>query len=120
MAENENKRGISEKEALEFAIELIGDADIEGAAEVVTKLEKMVDARSKKRDYTPDPEKIAKGNEFAAMWAEDTFKAVDVKIALGFEKAQPATGICTTMVNAGLWEVVPTTETVKVYRVVNA
>ena len=118
MAENnEKKRGISEKEVLNWVRELVEDCEIDGADEVLEKLDKMIEARSKTREYKPDEAKIAKGNEFAAMWTGDTFKASDVKLALGLDNAQKANGICSVMVNTGAWEVVPSVETVRVYKV---
>ena len=118
MAENtENKRGISEKDVLNWVRDLVEDCELEGAEEVLEKLDKMIEQREKKREYKPDAEKIAKGKEFAEMWTGETFKASDVRIALGLKNAQQANGICSVMVNTGNWELVPSVETVRVYRV---
>ena len=114
---NEKKRGISEKEVLTWVRNLVEDCEIEGSEEVLEKLNKMIEQREKKREYKPDEAKIAKGNEFAAMWTGDTFKASDVKVALNLDSAQKANGICSVMVNTNAWEVVPSVETVRVYKV---
>ena len=105
MAEN---KMITEVEALRAA--LAGDLN----DEVITKLNHMIEVRSRKRDRKPDDSKrlanIALGEQFAEGFEGETFKAADVAAALGVSVAK-ACAICKAMG----WAEVPTTEKVKVY-----
>ena len=91
-------------------------AALEGnlTAEVVEKLEHMIEVRSRKRERKKDDSKrlanIALGEQFAEGFSGETFKAVDVANALGVTVAK-ASAICKAMG----WETVPTTEKVNVY-----
>lgn len=91
-------------------------AALEGnlTAEVIEKLEHMIEVRSRKRDRKPDDSKkfanIALGEQFAEGFEGETFKAADVAAALGVSVAK-ACAICKAMG----WETVPTTEKVNVY-----
>jgi hypothetical protein len=82
--------------------------------ETVAKLNHMIEVRSRKRVRKPDDSKrlanIALGEEFAAGFEGETFKAADVANALGVSVAK-ASAICKAMG----WEKVPTTEKVAVY-----
>lgn len=82
--------------------------------ETVAKLNHMIEVRSRKRDRKPDDSKrlanIALGEEFAANFTGETFKAADVAAALGVSVAK-ACAVCKVME----WNEVPTTEKVKVY-----
>lgn len=82
--------------------------------ETVAKLNHMVAIRSKKRDRKPDNSKtlanIALGEQFAASFDGETFKARDVADNLGVSVAK-ASAICKAMG----WEKVPSTEKVAVY-----
>lgn len=82
--------------------------------ETVAKLNHMIEVRSRKRDRKPDDSKrlanIALGEEFAANFTGETFKAADVAATLGVSVAK-ACAVCKVMG----WNEVPTTEKVKVY-----
>ena len=82
--------------------------------EVREKLEAMLATRKKPRVRKKDDSKrlanIALGEQFAASWEGETFKAADVANALGVSAAK-ASAICKAME----WETVPTTEKVNVY-----
>lgn len=82
--------------------------------ETVAKLNHMIEVRSRKRVRKPDDSKrlanIALGEQFAAGFEGETFKAADVANALGVSVAK-ASAICKAME----WEKVPTTEKVAVY-----
>ena len=82
--------------------------------EVREKLEAMLATRKKPRVRKKDDSKrlanIALGEEFAAKWDGDIFKAADVANVLGVSPAK-ASAICKAMG----WETVPTTEKVNVY-----
>lgn len=86
----------------------------EMTAEVVAKIEHMIEVRSRKHERKPDDSKrlanIALGEEFASRFEGDTFKASDVANVLGVSVAK-ASAICKAMG----WETVPTTEKVNVY-----
>jgi len=105
MAEN---KGITEVAAIRAAL------NGELTPEVVEKLEHMIEVRSRKRERKTDDSKrlanIALGEEFAANFEGETFKAADVANALGVSVAK-ACAICKVMD----WDEVPTTEKVKVY-----
>ena len=100
---------ITEVEALNAA--LAGDLN----DEVVAKIEHMIEVRSRKRERKPDDSKrlanIVLGEEFAAGFTGETFKAADVAAALNVSTAK-ANAICKAMG----WEKVPATEKVNVYK----
>lgn len=81
----------------------------------VAKLEHMIEVRGRKRERKADDSKrlanIALGEQFAADFEGETFKAADVADALGVSKPK-ANAICKAMG----WYEVPTTEKVKVYK----
>ena len=99
---------ITEVEALRAA--LAGEM----TAEVVAKIEHMIEVRSRKHVRKVDTSKrdanIALGESFAEGFHGETFKAADVAAALGVSVAK-ASAICKAMG----WEKVPTTEKVAVY-----
>lgn len=99
---------MTEVEALRAA--LAGDLN----DEVIAKINHMIEVRSRKRVRKTDDSKrlanIALGEEFAANFEGETFKASDVATALGVSVAK-ACAICKAMG----WNEVPTTEKVKVY-----
>ena len=82
--------------------------------EVIAKLEAMLATRKKPRNRKKDDSKrlanIALGEEFAAKWEGDTFKAADVASTLGVSPAK-ASAVCKAME----WELVPSTEKVNIY-----
>ena len=113
MAEEKNVK-VTEVQALEVAIDFLGDAGNE-FADVVEKLEKMLATRQKPRERKTDDSKrlanIERGKKFAEVWNGDTFKAADVASVLEVSIPQ-ANQVCKAMG----WEKVPTTEKVNVYK----
>lgn len=105
MAEN---KGITEVQALQAVVEFAP------TDEVREKIEHMIEVRSRKRDRKPDDSKrlanIALGEQFAAQWTGETFKAADVASTLGVSPAKAS-----AIAKAMDWEIVPTTEKVNVY-----
>ena len=118
------KKGMTEIEALTLAVEMfkhheyganeIFMTEIEGIP-AVKKLEHMIEVRSRKHERKADDSKrlanIALGEEFAANFKGETFKAADVAAALHVTTAK-ASAICRTMG----WEKVPSSEKVLVYK----
>jgi hypothetical protein len=104
-----NEIKMTEVQALRNA--LAGQLD----EQTVEKLNHMIEVRSRKRDRKPNTAKrdanIALGEKFAEIWDEETFKAANVAEILEVSKPK-ANAICKAMG----WEVVPTTEKVKVYK----
>ena len=102
------EKKMTRKEALTIAIEVVEN---EEAREV---LQKMYDQVTKPRIRKPNTEKrdanIALGEQFAANFEGETFKAADVAEVLEVSKPK-ANAICKAMG----WDEVPTTEKVKVY-----
>lgn len=82
--------------------------------ETVTKLNHMIEVRSRKRERKTDDSKrlanIALGEQFAETFTGETFKASDVANALGVSVAKAC-----AVVKAMGWPTVPTTEKVNVY-----
>ena len=82
--------------------------------EVLSKLNHMVEVRSRKHERKADNSKrlanIALGEQFAESFEGETFKAADVASALGVSVAK-ASAVCKAMG----WEKVPSTEKVAVY-----
>ena len=105
MAEN---KGITEVQAIQAVLEFAP------TDEVRAKLEHMIEVRSRKRDRKPDDSKrlanIALGEQFAAEWKGETFKAADVAASLGVSPAKAS-----AIAKAMGWNTVPTTEKVNVY-----
>lgn len=105
MAEN---KGITEVQALSAVLEFAP------SDEVREKLEHMIEVRSRKRERKSDNSKtianMALGEDFAAQWKGETFKAADVAATLGVSTAK-GSAICKAMG----WAKVPTTEKVAVY-----
>lgn len=105
MAEN---KGITEVQAIQAVLEFAP------TAEVREKLEHMVEVRSRKRDRKPDDSKrlanIALGEQFAAAWDGENFKAADIAATLNVSPAKAS-----AVAKAMGWETVPTTEKVNVY-----
>ena len=103
------EKKITEVEALNAA--LAGDLN----DEVVDKLKHMIEVRSRKHERKTDDSKrlanIALGEEFAAKFEGETFKAADVAALLHVTTAK-ASAICKAME----WEKVPTSEKVLVYK----
>ena len=102
------EKKMTRKEALTIAIEGVEN---EEAREV---LQKMYDQVTKPRTRKPNTEKRdannALGEQFAANFDGETFKAADVAEVLEVSKPK-ANAICKAMG----WDEVPTTEKVKVY-----
>ena len=105
MAEN---KGITEVQALSAVVE------IAPTPEIREKLEHMIEVRSRKRERKADDSKrlanIALGEQFAATWSGETFKASDVAATLGVSPAKAS-----AVAKAMGWETVPSTEKVNVY-----
>ena len=103
----ENK-GITEVQALNAVLEFAP------SDEVRAKLEHMIEVRSRKRERKADDSKrlanIALGEQFAAQWNGETFKAADVAATLNVSPAKAS-----AIAKAMEWETVPTTEKVNVY-----
>ena len=83
--------------------------------EVLSKLNHMVEVRSRKRERKADDSKrlanIALGEQFADAFEGETFKASDVASFLNVSVSK-ACAVCKAMG----WDEVPTTEKVKVYK----
>ena len=102
------EKKMTRKEALTIAIETVENTE---AVEVLTKmLEQVTKPRPRKVDTRKRDANIALGEQFAANFEGETFKAADVAEALEVSKPK-ANAICKAMG----WEEVPTTEKVKVY-----
>ena len=103
----ENK-GITEVQALTNALN--GQLD----EETVAKLNHMIEVRSRKRERKTDDSKrlanIELGNQFAASFEGDTFKAADVAKALNVSTSKAC-----AIIRAMEWTAIPSTEKVKVY-----
>lgn len=102
------EKKMTRKEALTIAIETVEN---EEAREVLTKMyEQVTKPRLRKVDTRKRDANIALGEQFAANFEGETFKAADVAEVLEVSKPK-ANAICKAMG----WEEVPTTEKVKVY-----
>ena len=102
------EKKMTRKEALTIAIETVEN---EEAREVLTKMyEQVTKPRPRKVDTRKRDANIALGEQFAANFEGETFKAADVAEVLEVSKPK-ANAICKAMG----WEEVPTTEKVKVY-----
>lgn len=99
---------MTEVQALQNALAGILDED------TTAKLNHMIEVRNRPRNRKPDDSKrlanIALGEQFAAQFEGETFKASDVASTLGVSPAK-ASAIC----KAAGWERVPSTEKVNVY-----
>lgn len=107
------EKKMTRAEAIEFACETI--RNYEGDCEALEVLQKMYAQLTKPRTRKPNTAKrdanVALGEQFVELWSGDTFKAADVAQFLEVSKPK-ANAICKAMG----WEVVPSTEKVKVYK----
>lgn len=109
------EKKMTEVQAIAAIVEFATDNGFENE-EVLEKLNHMVEQRKKPRNRKTDDSKrlanVALGEKFAEAWEGEEFRAADVKEVLDLPNMSKANAVCRAME----WEVVPSTEKVKVYK----